>query len=187
MVLPPNKVMSWDQYFINICNVVKLRSPDPSLSVGCVLVSMKNNNIISCGYNGLKRGISDHIDWSDREFIHSIILHAEINCLLTANNLLNESLKMYINVSPCAQCVKLLASANVNKIIYLNDYKDIEKVKKLCEFYNIELIKFESEPLDLHTAKYKKNVVETLNKHIFVSVAFIFLVSLQLSKFLIWN
>lgn len=194
-MLPPNKVMSWDDYFINICNAVKLRSPDPSLSVGCVLVSIKNNLIINTGYNGIKRGISDNIDWSDREFIHSIILHAEINCLLSANNILNESLKMYINVSPCAQCVKLLASANVNKIIYINEYKDIEKVKELCKFYNIELIQHKQEKTITETPKVtkndftkknfvNKNFINKLNNNIIVSITFIVLVGVQLSKFI---
>lgn len=186
-MLPPNKVLSWDDYFLNICNVVKLRSPDPSLSVGCVLVSMKNNIIRSSAYNGLKRGISDCIDWSDRKFIHQVILHAEINCLLSANNILNESLKMYINVSPCAQCVKLLASANVNKIIYIDEYKDIETVKQLCKFYNIELIQHKFTEISEEKPKIvEKKFLNLLNGDAVIFITFMFLIGGQLTKFVFY-
>ena len=131
----PRDIPCWDKYFLQICETVKLRSPDPSRQCGSVLVSMKNNSIISCGFNGIKSGINaDLIDWSDRKMVHSIILHSETNCLLLANNYTKENLKMYINYSPCKECVKLLASANVRKVIYKEPYKDITEVETLCKF-----------------------------------------------------
>lgn len=132
----------WNSYFMNICQAVKLRSKDPKKQVGAVLV--KNNRILSTGYNGLKSGVNDNIDWKDRELVHNLVLHAEMNCLLynTEKNYDNEdNMVLYCTLSPCINCVKLIASSHINKIIYTDEYKDIETVKQICNFYNIQLIK----------------------------------------------
>lgn len=140
----PLIVPCWDKYFLQICETVKLRSPDPSRQVGSILVSMKNNSVKSQGFNGLKSGIDANlIDWSDRKLVHSIILHSETNCLLLADNYIKENLKMYINYSPCKECIKLLASANVCKVVYREPYKDISEVEKLCGFLGIELVQYQ--------------------------------------------
>lgn len=130
--------ISFESYFMNIAEEVKKRSPDPSRQVGAVLVS--NNRIVSTGYNGLPSGINDTIDWKDRDFIHSVVIHAETNAILYAESKF-ESTKMYITTSPCKDCIKLIASAGVKKVYYREEYRDIEKVKDLCLFFHIDLIK----------------------------------------------
>lgn len=131
--------LDWDYYFINIAKEIKKRSPDPSRQVGAVLVS-KTNRILSTGYNGLPSGILDDIDWTDRDFVHSIVIHAETNAILYAESKF-ESSKMYITTSPCKDCIKLLAAAGIKKIFYREEYRDIEKVKTLCLFFDIVLVK----------------------------------------------
>ena len=131
--------IDWDTYFMNISNQVKERSPDPSRQVGAVLVS-KTNRIISTGYNGIPSGIPDDIDWSDRDFVHSIVIHAEANAILYAESKF-ESSKMYITTSPCKDCIKIIAASGVRQVFYSEEYKDIEKVKTLCLFFDIELIR----------------------------------------------
>lgn len=132
------EIPSWDNYFINICNVIKLRSKDKKKQVGACLVS-DDNKIISTGYNGLKKGSNDNIDWNDRELVHNVVLHAEMNCLLYATSKF-ENARLYCTLSPCKECIKLIASSGVTKIIYEEKYKDYNNVKNICKFYNIELI-----------------------------------------------
>ena len=48
--------LSWNEYFKNIVLVTKERSPCERLQVGCLLV--KENRIISQGYNGFLPGCS---------------------------------------------------------------------------------------------------------------------------------
>jgi dCMP deaminase len=132
--------MDWDQYFINICNVVKLRSKDLKKQVGSCLVS-NDNRIISTGYNGLRTGSNDNINWNDRKLVHSLILHAEINVLLFCESKFKNA-KLYTTLSPCRECIKIIACSNINKIIYESKYKDYNIVKDICDFYNIELIQF---------------------------------------------
>ena len=127
--------IGFDDYFLGICNQVKLRSPDIT-KVGAVLVSMNDNRIISTGYNGSPPNCNDNIDWTNREFVHSIIIHAELNCLLYANSKFEESI-LYITLSPCIQCIKIIASAKIKKVIYIDEYRDIEKVRELCKYFGI--------------------------------------------------
>lgn len=131
--------ISWDEYFLKICNVVKLRSPDPTRQVGAVLVGIEDNFLISTGYNGLVSGSNDQIDWSDRTLVHDRIIHAEVNCILHSRNKDKKALKMYITTSPCKECIKLLASNGVSEIYYEDAYRDIILVQDICSFYEIKL------------------------------------------------
>lgn len=132
-------VPNWDKYFMDLCEVIKLRSKDVKKQVGACLVSI-DNKIISTGYNGLRAGSDDNIDWDDRELVHTLVLHAEMNCLLYATSKFKNA-RLFCTLSPCRDCVKLIACSGITKILYKEKYKDYEKVKKICEFYKIELYK----------------------------------------------
>jgi dCMP deaminase len=133
--------VSWEEYFMNIANVVKTRSPDPKTQVGVVLVSLVNNRIISTGYNGIPSGLNEsNLDWNNREYIRSIIIHAETNAVLYAQSKF-ENAVLYTTMSPCSDCIKLLSATKIKKIIYQNEYKDLQKVTELCKFFEIELKK----------------------------------------------
>lgn len=134
-------MISWDEYYINMCNVVKLRSKDPKRQVGSCLVSLKDNRILSTGYNSLPSGCNDDIDWLNRELVGTLVIHSEVNTLLYSKSNFEESI-LYLTTSPCCQCIKLIAAANVRKVVYQDDYKDIDKVIELCKFFNILLVKY---------------------------------------------
>ena len=133
----------WCEYMMNIAEAVKLRSPD-FYKVGGVLVSIKDNRIISTGYNSIASNLDDdNIDWSQRDFINDVVIHAEMNVLLYSRSNFEDSI-LYITTSPCVSCLKMLSATNIKKIIYKHEYKDIDKVKKLAIFLNIELIEYEN-------------------------------------------
>lgn len=136
-----NTIPTWDEYFLNICEVVKTKSKDPKRQVGACLVSLKDNRILSTGYNGLKSGVDDNIDWTNRDLVHSLVLHAELNTLLHCRSMFEDSI-LYITCSCCKDCVKAISSANIKKIIFKDKYKDYEQVKQICDFYQIELIQY---------------------------------------------
>lgn len=133
--------MNWNEYFINIAKIIALKSKDKKRQVGAILVSEKNNRILSTGYNGLPANTNDNIDWNNRELVHSMIIHAEMNCILYANNKYENSI-LYSTLSPCKDCIKIIAAAKIKKIIYLEEYKDLLISKELCKKFNIELIKY---------------------------------------------
>jgi dCMP deaminase len=133
--------MNWNEYFINIAKIISLKSKDKKRQVGAILVSEKDNRILSTGYNGLPANIDDNIDWNNRELVHSMIIHAEMNCILYANNKYENSI-LYSTLSPCKDCIKIIAAAKIKKIIYLEEYKDLNISKELCKKFNIDLIKY---------------------------------------------
>jgi dCMP deaminase len=136
--------ISWDNYFMNIADVVKTRSLDTKTQVGAVLVSMKDNRIISTGYNSVCAGMDDSlIDWTNRDYVHQIVIHAETNAVLYAQSKFEDAI-LYSTLSPCKDCIKLLSATKIRKIIYKDEYRDIEYVKNLCNFFKIELIRFEN-------------------------------------------
>jgi dCMP deaminase len=137
--------MPWDNYFMNIANEVKKRSADPKTKVGAVLVSMNDNRIISTGYNGISSGIDNSlIEWNNRESLKSFVIHAETNAILYSQSKFENSI-LYTTLSPCNDCVKLLSATKIKKVIYQDEYNDIEKSKELCKFFNIELKKLTPE------------------------------------------
>lgn len=130
---------SWDKYFMNIADVVKTRSPDKT-KVGAVLVSIKDHRIISTGYNSICANMDDSaIDWSNRELVKEVVIHAETNCLLYSQSKFEDAV-LYCTLSPCKDCVKLLSATKVRKVVFRDTYRDFETSQRLCEYFKIELV-----------------------------------------------
>lgn len=131
--------MNWNEYFMNIAINISLKSKDKKKQVGAVLISKDNKRIISTGYNGLPANSNDNIDWTNRDLVHSLIIHAEMNCILYASSKFDNAI-LYSTLSPCKDCIKIIAAANIKTVIYLNKYKDFEISKSLCKYFNIKLL-----------------------------------------------
>lgn len=117
---------------MSIAHQVKTRSPD-HIKVGAVLVSQKDNRIISTGYNCVCAGAKDNeIDWSNRELIRKITIHAEANCILYSQSKFEDS-TLYCTLSPCKECMKLVSATKINRIVYDKEYKDLSQVKELSK------------------------------------------------------
>ena len=133
-----NKRPSWNEYFKNIVLTTASRSSCNRLHVGCILV--KDNRIISQGYNGF---LSGHPHESIIVHNHEIAtIHAEQNAIIDCAKRgvnCNNSIA-YITHFPCLNCLKMLVQAGIEKIYYIDDYKnDYENINKLN--INIPIIK----------------------------------------------
>jgi len=134
---PPEERISWDDYFMKAATLASIRSPCERLKVGCVLV--KNNRLISMGYNGFLAG-TDHrsiIRWGHEQ----ATIHAEINAITDAakRGVSIDDAEAYITHYPCINCFKALASSGVKKIYYQVDYKNDPILEDLG--YGIPLIR----------------------------------------------
>jgi len=91
--------------------------------VGALIV--KNNMIISDGYNGTPTGFDNSCENTEGE-THWYVLHAEANAILkTAKSNHNCSkATLYLTLSPCKECSKLIHQAGINRLVYINKYKD---------------------------------------------------------------
>lgn len=131
--------LKWDEYFMSIALLASCRSPCERLHVGSVIV--KNNRIISMGYNGFIPG-APHISRVQDNHEQSII-HSEINaitdCAKRGTSL--DNAKIYVTHYPCPHCFRSIAASNIKEIIYLNDYNNSPIVEELARDSEIKIIK----------------------------------------------
>lgn len=129
-----DKRPSWDEYFLEVAQLVSRRATCLRRKVGAVLV--KNKKILATGYNGSPSGLKHCFDIGCvREKLkipsgerHELCrgLHAEQNVLLQAA-LYGVSTKdsvLYVTNQPCVICAKMLINAGINEIVISGDYPD---------------------------------------------------------------
>ena len=146
----------WDEYFMEIAELVKTRSTCLRRNVGAVIV--KDNHIISTGYNGPPSGITHCEDLGGcyREMLnvpsgqrHELCraLHAEQNAIIQAAKVgvSTENATIYITHQPCVICAKMIINSGIKKIVYANPYPDEDAMKMLGES-KIELVAFVQPP-----------------------------------------
>jgi dCMP deaminase len=131
--------LSWDEYFIATAFLISSRSPDKRLKVGCVLV--KNNHVISMGYNGFLPKVT-HQSFMENGHEQATV-HAEQNSIsdCAKRGVETEGAVAYITHYPCINCFKILASSGISKIYYRENYKNHDLVKILANQANIPIIK----------------------------------------------
>lgn len=139
--MEPNKRISWDLYFMNVASLISQRSSCNKLHVGCVLV--KDNRIISTGYNGHIPG-QPHTSY-EKNGHELATIHAEQNaiCDCASRGINTKGTIAYITHYPCITCFKILVASGVREIIYLNDYKNEDYLDRLIQTKNITMRKFE--------------------------------------------
>lgn len=91
--------------------------------VGALIV--KDDMIISDGYNGTPSGF-DNCCEDDAGNTHWYVLHAEANAILKVAKSTNNAkgATLYLTLSPCKDCSKLILQAGIVRLVYLNGYKD---------------------------------------------------------------
>jgi len=131
--------LSWDEYFIATAFLISSRSPDQRLKVGCVLV--KNNHVISMGYNGFLPKV-EHRSYMENGHEQATV-HAEQNSIsdCAKRGVETEGAIAYITHYPCINCFKILASSGISKIYYREDYRNHSLVSILAHQANIQIIK----------------------------------------------
>jgi dCMP deaminase len=134
--------VSWDQYFMNIAQVVASRSTCPRKFVGAVIV--RDRTILSTGYNGSIRGMphctdaGGHMMENDRCVA---TIHAEANAIIQAakNGVLIDGGMIYVTASPCWNCFKQIANAGIRRIVYGEFYRD-ERIFDVAARLTIDLM-----------------------------------------------
>ena len=111
--------------------------------VGALIV--KDRMIISDGFNGTPSGFENCCEDNDGATKWEV-LHAEANAILKVANS-TQSCKnstLYITLSPCKECSKLIHQSGIKRVVYLNKYKDDSGLKFL-EKAGVELIHLPNE------------------------------------------
>lgn len=130
---------TWDEYFKEIAEVTAKRSPCNRLHVGCVLV--KNNRIVSQGYNGFLPG-AEHVSIV-RDDHEQATVHAEQNAIADCakRGVSCEDCIAYITHYPCIICCRMLLAAGIKNIKYINDHNNDELVYYFTSKLNISIEK----------------------------------------------
>ena len=101
--------------------------------VGALIV--KDHMIISDGYNGTPSGYTTSCE-DDRGETHWYVLHAEANAILKVAKSTQsaQNATLYITLSPCKECSKLIIQAGIKRVVYYNKYKDTSGIDFLAEY-----------------------------------------------------
>ncbi len=115
--------------------------------VGALIV--KDRMIISDGYNGTPSGSPNTCE-DENSKTHWYVLHAEANAILklAKSTQSAKDATLYITLSPCKECSKLILQSGIRKVIYINEYSDHEGVDFL-KHNNIEVVRIPMEDLGL--------------------------------------
>lgn len=107
----------WDKHFIDLAKLVAGWSKDPSTQVGAVIVDDKHR-VVSLGYNGLPHGVSDSSErLHDREAKLHMVIHAEENALLFANQPVAGCTAYVWPLPPCARCASKLIQSGIRRVV----------------------------------------------------------------------
>lgn len=133
---------NWDAYFMSIAKTVATRGTCDRVRVGAVIV--KDNRIVSTGYNGSPPGM-DHCDDVGHQMVdgHCIrTLHGEENAILQAaviGGLSTKGATLYTTHSTCYLCLKKAISVGITRIVAGTIFRDAS-VGKICSQVGIEFI-----------------------------------------------
>lgn len=91
--------------------------------VGALIV--RDKMIISDGYNGTPTGF-ENICEDDEGFTRWYVLHAEANAILKVASSTQScaGATLYITMSPCKECSKLIHQAGITRLVYCQQYRD---------------------------------------------------------------
>ena len=112
--------MEWTDYFLQIAEVVKLKSKDQSTQIGAVIVG-KDREILSTGYNSFPRGLDDNLpERQERPVKYFYFEHAERNAIYNAARVgipLDGSIIYLTSGLPCSDCGRAIINSGI-KIVY---------------------------------------------------------------------
>ena len=98
--------------------------------VGALIV--KGRSIISDGYNGTPSGFENFCE-DEEGYTKWYVLHAEANAILKVASTTQscEGAMLYLTMSPCRECSKLIHQAGIRRVVYASEYKDLSGVEFL--------------------------------------------------------
>lgn len=111
---------SWDEYFYEMAELVATRSRD-DCTVGVVVVG-EDRIVISTGYNGLPRRVSDLEERLDKAEKLRWTVHAEANAICNAARVgtSTKDCTIYVTKFPCSTCSGLLVQAGIRRLFTLD-------------------------------------------------------------------
>ena len=139
----------WDEYFMQIAQVVALRSNCSRRQVAAVIV--KDHRIISTGYNGTPRGIKNCHEGgcprcssnapSGTALEECLCCHGEENAIVQAayHGISVKDSTLYTTFSPCLLCAKMIINAGIKEVVYGERYSIDETSRRILNEAGVKL------------------------------------------------
>ncbi|WP_104734860.1 deoxycytidylate deaminase [Hanstruepera ponticola] len=117
------KQLKYDKAYLRMAKEWGKLSYCKRKQVGAIIV--KDRMIISDGYNGTPTGFENYCE-DDEGYTKWYVLHAEANAILkvAASTQSSRGATLYITLSPCKECSKLIHQAGIIRVVYSEAYKD---------------------------------------------------------------
>jgi len=117
------KQLKYDKAYLRMAKEWGKLSYCKRKQVGAIIV--KDRMIISDGYNGTPTGFENYCE-DDDGYTKWYVLHAEANAILkvAASTQSSQGATLYITLSPCKECSKLIHQAGIVRVVYSKAYKD---------------------------------------------------------------
>lgn len=147
---------------LKVARIYASLSSATRLKCGAVLVTPDNSRVLMCGYNGTLPGMDNTCE--NNNVTKEDVVHAEQNVLMACAKygIKTEHCVLYCTHSPCIHCAKLIISAGIKLVVYIEEYRDPAGVELLKQ-NNIITIKETLNGTTSRTEVYKKrNQHETI-------------------------
>ena len=136
----------WDLRFLEMARNAASWSKDPSTQVGSVIVD-DDKRVVSVGYNGFPKGVSDDERLYDREEKYKMIVHAERNALLFANKDVKNCNLFTYPFMPCSVCAGMIIQAGIKRVVTVKNsnnrwQKDFVISRKMFKEAEVDLIEY---------------------------------------------
>jgi len=121
-----SRIEQFEQMYMDIAHIVSQLSRCNRKKVGAIIV--KDGNIVSFGYNGTPTGFCNECEEND--VTKDEVIHAEMNAILKAGTK-TQGATMYVTMSPCIECAKIIKQSGLKCVIYDELYRDTQSLQKL--------------------------------------------------------
>jgi len=123
------------ELYRNLLTAYNVKSTCARVKVSSIIV--KNGRVVSTGWNGVPSGhvhceevfagrdMTDEVVKAEhKEFSERNEIHSEQNCIASAakNGVSTEGCDMYVSISPCTACAKLIIASGIKSVYYLQPY-----------------------------------------------------------------
>lgn len=149
-----NKRPGWEEYFLQLADLVASRSTCLRRQVGAVLV--RNERIIATGYNGAPRGLEHCLDIgclreamqipSGQRYELCRGVHAEQNAIINAANygVSTQDTVLYCTNQPCIICARMIINAGIKKVVHRGNFDD-PLAEQFLQEAGIEIVEIRSD------------------------------------------
>lgn len=112
-----------DKIYMNIARETSSLSLSMRKQVGAIIV--KDNNILSFGFNGTPSGMDNSCEDEEGDTLW-YVLHAESNAIakVAKSTSSSEGATMYCTLSPCNDCAKMIIQAGIKRVVYKDQYRE---------------------------------------------------------------